>query len=84
MVLHTKHLFCLVPNSFDRLVVEVDSVYRHLSRKGTGVHCETVVLRGNLNPSRLQILDGLVSAAMSELNNARELGFLAASLGRKP
>src|SRR4051812_38322517 len=68
VILHREDREIFVAQAFDRVVVEVD-----LGDKGATfcerlwIGGETVILRGNGDFSGLQVLHGLVAAAMAEL-----------------
>ena len=67
MVLDTKNGLRPMPQSLDRLVVQVDPVDDHIGRHGGRIHGESVVLGRDLNPARLQVLDRLIATAMAKL-----------------
>src|SRR6266853_6418140 len=66
VILHAKHRFGFVAQALDGLVVKVDALHCNVHRQRLGVHCESVVLRGNLYSSRAEVLDRLIAAAMAE------------------
>ena len=62
----------LVPQTFDRLIVEVDLGHDGAAvLEGLRVRGKTVILRRNGNFARLQILDGLIATAMAEFQFER-------------
>ena len=68
MVLNREYGVVLVAQTFDGIVVEVD--FRHNPAAVFDALCvrrEPVVLRGNRHFARFEIFDGLVAAAVSEL-----------------
>ena len=67
MVLHTKHRLGLVAQPLDGLVIQINPVHSHLRRQRRRIHCKTVVLRSDFDPTRLQIFHRLVSAPMPKL-----------------
>lgn len=66
-----------MPHSFNGLVVEVDSIDCDVARQGFRVDGESVVLRRDFDFAGFKVFDGLVPAAMSELELK---GFSAESL----
>ena len=66
MVLHATNRLGFVAHAFDRLVIEIDPVHRHLSWERRRIHSEAVILRSNLDFASGEILYGLIRATMAE------------------
>ena len=71
MILHAKQRLGLVSHSLDGLIVEVEPVHQHVVWQRFRVHRKSVVLRGDFNFARAQILDGLIGAAMAKFQFER-------------
>src|SRR4051794_16234883 len=72
VVLDGEHGLALVPETFERLVVEVDvRVFDIVRVQRIGIDCEAVILRRDLDASAAQILDRMIAAAVSELQLVR-------------
>src|SRR5258707_9235388 len=71
MVLHAKDRFGSVVHPFQRLIVEVDAVHHYFFWQRLRIDRESVVLRGDLDPARFEILHGLITATMTEFELER-------------
>lgn len=72
VILHTEERLFFVFQARDRVVVQVHVCYLHDFRVyGVNIDAESVVVRRNFNLGRPQILNGLVGAAMTELQFER-------------
>src|SRR5882672_1947161 len=72
VILHGQHRLALVPETFQRLVVEIDVCVFDLVRvQRIGVDREAMILRRDLDASAAKILDRMIAAAMSELQLVR-------------
>ena len=68
MVLHRENRLGTVAKTLARLVVEIDLGGFHLGRgQGAWIDRKPVILGGDADPARGQVLDRLVAAAMTEL-----------------
>src|SRR5437867_9659818 len=66
MVLHATNRLGFMAHTFDRLVIEIDPIHRHLRWERRRIHGEAVILRGNLDFASAEILYGLIGATMAE------------------
>ncbi len=71
MVLDAEHRLRAVPHALHRAVVQIDAVDDDLRGKRLRIDGKTVVLGGDFDAPAGQILDGLVGAAMTELELER-------------
>ena len=71
MVLHRERGECLVPYAFNRPVVEIHVSHFKAFWNGFRHHCEVVVLAGDLNLARREILHRMVAAVVPELEPRR-------------
>ena len=66
VILNTKNRMFFVAHPFNGLIVEVDVCYLDACRQRLGVDRESMVLRRNRYPSTGQVLDRLISAAVTK------------------
>src|SRR2546430_11164081 len=72
VILHGQHRLALVPETFQRLVVEIDVRVLDLVRvQRIGIDRKAVILRRDLHAPAAKILDRMIAAAMSELQFVR-------------
>ena len=66
MILDREDRQRFVPQAGDSFVVEVDVRYLDIRRQRIRINRETVVVRGDLDLTGVEIFDRLVAAAMAE------------------
>src|SRR5437588_656817 len=71
MVLDGEDRQLAVGHALDRAIVQVDMGHLELRREGIRIDREAVVLRGDVDAAGAQVLDGLVAAAVAELQLER-------------
>ena len=67
VILHAEYRLLFMPQTFHRLVVQINAVHRHIRRQRIGINGKTMVLGGDLHPAGIQILDWLIASAMTKL-----------------
>src|SRR5229473_1136433 len=68
MILDAEHRLATVPESFQRLIVQVDVRQVHFTMvERIGIHREAVIVRGDLHLLRHLIQHGMIRAAVPEL-----------------
>ena len=67
MILNTENGFRSMAKPFHGLIIQVSAVDAHLRRKLIRINGEPVVLCRDLDPSRLVVLDRLITAPMTKL-----------------
>ena len=71
VILHAEHGLGHVPQALHGAVIEIEVRDLHVVRDGVWVDREPVVLRRDFDLAGLQILDGVIAAAVAELQLER-------------
>ena len=67
MILHAEDWLRVVTHAFHRLIVQINAIDRDLGGQRTRIDRETVVLGSDFDPAAFEILDRLISSAMTKL-----------------
>src|SRR5207244_11106591 len=68
VILNTKHRQVSVTHALERVVVQVDMGQLDLAlRQAVWIDSEIVVMRGDLDPAAMKLLDRMISAVVTEL-----------------
>jgi hypothetical protein len=67
VILHAKERQILMPQTFQRLVVQINVSQFHFAiRQRIRINCKVVVVRGDFDLPRLQLLHGMIPAVMAK------------------
>ena len=64
MVLHTKNRLGSMLQSFNRPIIEIYPVHFHLRWQRSRIYGKSMILGSNLDMSRFQVFDWLISSPM--------------------
>ena len=66
MVLNRDNGKCAMAKAFDAAIIEIDVSNFNLRRKAVGLHGKSVVVRSDFHMAIAEVLNGLITAAMSK------------------
>ena len=71
VILHAEHRIALVLQPRERVVVQIHMRLHNVVWQARRIHIEVMILRRTLNLARLEILDRMIPAVVSELQLVR-------------